>query len=110
MHHIAGRKRRQDALRILGRRVLPGGLLVVTYWRVASQARFRDRFVEPEDELEPGDALLRWDDTGMRYVHQIQPDEFEEHLALDDFTVEDRFLSDGATGDLNEYVLWRKDS
>ena len=67
LHHLPGFDTRRRTLERAAAAVAPGGLLALTCWQFADDARFENRRldwaseagVEPA-ELEPGDHLLRW--------------------------------------------------
>ncbi len=67
LHHLPGFDTRRRTLERAAAAVAPGGLLVLTCWQFADDARFGSRRldwaseagVDPA-ELEPGDHLLRW--------------------------------------------------
>lgn len=87
LHHIPCETRRRELLQNLARRVAPGGRLVVTVWQFGYDMRLEKRIlpwpdynaVAPEtinvDQLEPGDVIIRWQDTGYRYCHQASSEE-----------------------------------
>lgn len=94
LHHVPGRARRRALLETLLSHLTPRGLIVITCWRLARFARFRDRIVawerwnetaaEPIDpaKLEPGDHLLPFgENPGVRYVHFTHENETAELLA-----------------------------
>jgi hypothetical protein len=95
-------------------------MMVLTVWRFDRDPRFPDRCVPtarysqvaPEltrAELDPGDELLGFGQgaDALRYAHF--PTESELARLLCDLPVhlEDRFSSDGAGQQLNDYLLLR---
>lgn len=123
LHHVPGLELRCRLLAALGRRLAPGGLLAASLWRFGDRPRFRRRVVpwgtagngpaiDPA-RVEAGDHLLRWG-TGdaLRYCHAASEQEEEALAAAPALggTVEmvGRFDADGAAGDLNRYLLWRR--
>ena len=122
LHHVPSLSRRRSLLESLEQRLAPDGMMALTFWQFADHERFRRRFVgweeynrsasEPVDPatLEPGDHLLRWEETGCRYCHYAAPDEAAELVGSLNLEVVESFRADGAGGDLNLYYLLRKRS
>ncbi|MCB1055215.1 MAG: class I SAM-dependent methyltransferase [Acidobacteria bacterium] len=123
LHHVPGFELRRDLLAAMARRLAPAGALAVSLWRFGERPRFRRR-VAPWSEspetaglasarFEPGDHLLRWGSGGaVRYCHAVSSAE-EGLLAVAPeagapVELVDRFDADGAGGDLNRYLLWRR--
>ncbi len=123
MHHVPGRDLRLRVLRGLLDRTRPGGLVVVSFWqfmddeRLARKARrtAERALASPPwpdfspDQLEPGDHLLDWQDSGaLRYCHHATDDEISSLVAalspVGGREVE-RFSADGASGALNRYLV-----
>ncbi len=120
LHHIPGSARRRALLETLLGRLVPGGLLALTCWRLARFARFRDRIVawerwnetaaEPIDpaHLEPGDHLLPFgSETGLRYVHFAHQDETAELLAELPCETLATWTAAGKGGGQNRYFVVR---
>lgn len=121
LHHVPGRSERQALVRALAARLAPGGLLVLTLWRLDQDPRFSTRVVpfadynrsaaEPLalDQLEPGDTLLRWGNPGgpPRYCHFPDALESAQLVAAPTLQLVERFHADGRGGKLNEYALLR---
>jgi hypothetical protein len=111
--------RRRSLLDSLERRLAPDGLMVMTFWQFAGHERFRRRFMDWEEynrsasepidaaALEPGDYLLRWEETGCRYCHYAEPSEAAKLVESVDLEVVESFSADGAGGNLNLYYLLR---
>ena len=125
MHHLPDRTRRARFLEQAWRRVAPGGLLAISWWRFQRDPRFAsrclawdapeiagDEFLEALDpcELEEGDTLLRFgEEPGPpRYCHFASDEEIEVHLRA--FAAEpgisiERYDDDGDGRRLNHYAL-----
>ncbi len=128
LHHVPGLATRLELLQTLAGFCRPGGLLVVSVWRLDRQPRFADKVIPwteylgaeetagpPLDlnDLEPGDVLLGWsgDRSHPRYCHF--PDDAElvvwqqhfDRQHLDRPTVH-RWPADGADGATNLYLAW----
>ena len=127
MHHIPGQDSRTRLLESLLRQTRSGGYVVVSFWRfleneaLAKKARLTHAQALDElgldeeeiSELNTGDCFLGWKDTvgSYRYCHSFASAEIDELLAsvADRASVVDRFIADGRTNDLNEYVILRVD-
>jgi SAM-dependent methyltransferase len=124
LHHLPGFALRRQLVAALAQRLAPGGVLALAAWRFAGRSRFARRSLSWETfcrgesapidlaELEPGDHLLRWGDSGelraVRYCHETSDDELDRLTTALGLEAVDRFLSDGREGDLNRYVVLRR--
>lgn len=118
LHHLPGFGTRRRTLERAAAAVAPGGLLALTCWQFAHDARFENRRldwaseadVDPA-ELEPGDHLLRWgpaDTEGRRrYCHHTDEAELNRLVAGMSQVETDRYRSDGPGGRQNLYSLQR---
>lgn len=124
LHHIPGLAQRRRFLRQLADRCRPGGLLVVSIWRLDQQPRFASKVLDwhhylaeqsqardvlDVDDLEAGDYLLTWSGNRShpRYCHfpdDAEIDDWIDHLGL---PVVDRWRADGAGGTTNLYLAFR---
>lgn len=120
LHHVPGGTQRRSLLSTLLASLAPGGLLVLTCWRLARFARFRDRIVSWEEwnangelpidieRLEPGDHLLAFGhETGVRYVHFTHEDETPLLLAELPCETVATWTADGQDGGNNRYFVVR---
>jgi len=121
LHHVPGRERRRRLLRGLGARLAPNGILALATWQFEAFERFRSRLTpwpeynrtasDPIDtaQLEPGDHLLPWGESGAthRYCHFASEDETRELLKDLSFEIVDSYVSDGREGNLNRYFICR---
>jgi len=122
LHHVAGFDARAGLLAEAAARVVSGGVLAFTVWRFVESPRLRARIApwgeearagaEPvaAGDLEAGDHLLRWGQQPglLRYCHHTDSAELDRLVASVGLTCLDRFLCDGRSHDLNEYVVLRK--
>lgn len=130
MHHIPSFEARRALLALLGAQLASGGLLVATFWRFAEDERLRTRRLSWEDynaraaapidlgQLESGDHLLRFgarpgaEGRVPRYCHFTDDAETERLIACteksSDLALETCFRADGRSGDLNEYLIFRR--
>jgi hypothetical protein len=114
---VPGRERRRALLEACAARVAPGGRLVLTTWRRAPHERavdwnsYSSRAGMPIDcsQLEPGDRLIPWGngDDVVRYFHSFDDAEIEGLVRDLPLVAERRYRADGATGDQNEYFVFR---
>ena len=121
LHHLPLPEHRALALRALVEGVRPGGLVAVSLWqlshseRLLAKARQTTREQLPRLGLGPlavGDFLLGWQGSTdvLRYCHDFSEDEVDE-LAVSVAPLARevaRFSADGATGDLNRYLVLRR--
>lgn len=113
LHHFPGRALRQRLVADMARLLAPGGVLALSTWQFLAADRFVDKLVPWEAigltaaDVEPGDALLPWNQgaPAVRYVHQLDMDEVEQLAGAAHLRVVDSFRADGKEGNLNLYVL-----
>jgi len=123
LHHVAGFARRRALLSAMAAALQPGGMLWLSFWQFGRDERLRRRRLSWEEHnrtaahpidpagLEEGDFLLRWgdEDSGaVRYCHDTGPGEAESLLHGIDLDLEERFLDDGPSGNLNLYLVLRR--
>jgi SAM-dependent methyltransferase len=118
LHHIPGRARRAELVRMLADRVAPSGLLVFTTWRFHEFPRFQRRLLPWDADLagrvEPGDYLLDWrrgrhaDLPALRYCHALDDDEEAALIAASGLRPIMAFRADGEGDRANSYVVLRR--
>jgi 2-polyprenyl-3-methyl-5-hydroxy-6-metoxy-1,4-benzoquinol methylase len=115
LHHFPGYVLRQRLIADLRSLLAPGGILALSTWQFLTAARLAGKQadwaavgVDPAD-LEPGDALLPWNQGvhALRYVHQLDLAEVQTLAAAAGLRVLDTFRADGKEGNLNLYALLR---
>ena len=122
LHHIPSLEYRRKLIAYLSKKTCPNGVLVFTIWRFDQSERFHSKIISWQDynrratdkidtrELEPGDYLMSFGDTGgvARYCHA--PDENEVDVLTDSLGLKRiaQFSADGKTNDLNEYHVFLK--
>lgn len=116
-HHLPAFETRIRLMGDLAARLAPGGVFAMSNWQFLRSARLQQRVVPwlvlnlTEAYVEPGDHLLAWERKGrrgLRYVHLLNEAEARylgEHAGL---AVTEVFSSDGASGQLAEYVVMKK--
>lgn len=120
VHCVPSERLRRALLEAAAARVAPGGALVFTVWRYDRDPRFSARRLAPERwsalvpeldgrDLEPGDELLGFgpDPQVVRYCHFPGDAELARLTADLPLPLHARFLADGASQQLNEYLILR---
>jgi tRNA (uracil-5-)-methyltransferase TRM9 len=113
LHHFPGHVLRQRIVADLAGLLAPQGVLALSTWQFGSIDRFVEKQVAWDqiglaaEDVEPGDALLPWNQGvhALRYVHQLDLAEIEQLAAGAGLRVVDSFRSDGKEGNLNLYTL-----
>jgi len=113
-HHLPGYELRAAVLSKLAQHLAPGGRIALSNWQLTRGERHPQR-LEPwstaglrTDDLEPGDYLLSWERKGrhgLRYVHELSPDEMGRLAAGAGREISGTFAADGVSGDLSEYIV-----
>ena len=115
LHHIPSTELRLNFLRVVHRLVNEKGFFAHSNWQFLNSERLKAR-IQPwtsvsmsESELDTGDYLLDWRNggEGRRYVHHFDEKELGELAGASGFRVIDAFLSDGETGNLGLYQIWK---
>ena len=113
MHHIPQRKRRQAILSELASHLKPNGMLMLSTWQFATNARQKRKITDwsninlTADDVEPGDYLLTWNRAGFGYryccmVDVAQTAELAQNAGL---KIVKQYLEDGKERDLSLYTL-----
>ena len=113
LHHFPGLALRQRIMADLAHLLATHGILAMSTWQfltserlAAKQVEWAELGIDPTD-VEPGDALLPWNQGtyAVRYVHQLELDEVETLARGAGVRVIDTFRADGKEGNLNLYTL-----
>ena len=113
LHHFPGLALRQRLVADLASLLAPGGVLALSTWQFLAAERIADKVVpwstlglDPAD-VEPGDALLPWNQGAhaLRYVHHLDLPEIEALAAATNLRIQDTWQADGKEGNLSLYVL-----
>lgn len=128
MHHLPTAAMRKQVIDLLISHTVPGGFIVISFWEflnneaLARKAKLthKQALVDLElsayeqDQLSERDFFLGWKETqsSYRYCHSFSSEEIDallEPFIAQDHRVEvvSRFLADGRTHNLNEYVVLR---
>jgi SAM-dependent methyltransferase len=113
LHHAPGYALRAQVVQSLATLVAPTGVLIFSHWQFLRSERFVRKQIAWQTigltsaEVEPGDALLPWQQGGyaVRYVHQIDEAEMTTLAQAAGLQVLTSFYADGKEGNLNLYVV-----
>jgi SAM-dependent methyltransferase len=117
LHHIPSTELRLDILRVVNQLLRENGLFIHSNWQFLNSEKLRAR-IQPwtavsisEADVDPGDYMLdlRSNGKGLRYIHHFDEKELEELASASHFNIIDTFYSDGQTGNLGIYQIWKPD-
>lgn len=117
LHHLPGYALRRQVIGAMAGLLADKGVLILSNWQFLTSERFAQKQIDWQSigltaqEVEPGDALLPWQQGGfaVRYVHQIDETEVSQLAHEVGLALVDTFYADGKEGNLNLYsVLQRK--
>jgi SAM-dependent methyltransferase len=115
LHHIPSAELRLDILRVVHQLLKEDGIFLHSNWQFLNSEKLKAR-IQPwqavgldDSDVDPEDYLLDWRSggKGLRYVHHFDEQELGDLAEESNFTVVDTFYSDGETGDLGLYQIWR---
>ena len=116
LHHIPSRQLRLNILQTVRQLLKPNGHFIHSNWQFLNSEKLKSRIqdwskagLSPND-VDPNDYLLDWRSggEGLRYVHHFDETELAELAQATGFQVRDVFYSDGETGNLGLYQIWRR--
>lgn len=118
MHHLALPEHRARLLEALVAAAAPGGLVAVSFWQLSRSDRLLAKAQATTAKMLPvlgigpldeGDYLLGWQRRTdvLRYCHDFSEAQIDELVASVAPVAREvaRFSADGATGNLNRYVV-----
>jgi SAM-dependent methyltransferase len=122
LHHIPGSEARMAVLAHVRQLLKPGGLFIHSEWQFQNSPRLLERCLPWSlvdlhgEDLENGDTLLDWryslpgqsETIGYRYVHLFDEPELAEMALQSGFQILKSWYSDGKTGNLAIYQVWRR--
>jgi 2-polyprenyl-3-methyl-5-hydroxy-6-metoxy-1,4-benzoquinol methylase len=113
LHHIPSRELRLGILQTVRQLLKPDGIFIHSNWQFLNSERLKAR-IQPWEagsswDVDAGDYLLDWRSggEGLRYVHHFDEAELAELAQASRFDVIDTYYSDGETGNLGLYQVWR---
>jgi SAM-dependent methyltransferase len=115
LHHIPSMELRVNVLRTVHQLLKSDGLFIHSNWQFLNSEKLKAR-IQPwavaaisESDVDAGDYLLDWRSggAGLRYVHHFNEVELQDLAATTDFQIQDVFYSDGETGNLGLYEIWK---
>ena len=118
LHHIPSREIRLDILQTVHQLLKPNGLFIHSNWQFLNSEKLKAR-IQPweavsisKSDVDANDYLLDWrsEGEGLRYVHHFDENELQELAETTDFKIKDTFYSDGKTGNLGLYQIWKTGS
>jgi len=115
LHHIPSVDLRLNILRAVHKLLSADGLFIHSNWQFLNSEKLKAR-IQPWEaaaiygyEVDEGDYLLDWRSggAGLRYVHHFDEGELQELANATGFEVTETFYSDGESGNLGLYQVWK---
>jgi len=115
LHHIPSVELRLNILHAVHQLLKPDGLFIHSNWQFLNSEKLKGR-IQPweaaavsELDVDAGDYLLDWRSggAGLRYVHHFSGSELQELAGVMGFKIIETFYSDGESGDLGLYQVWK---
>jgi tRNA (uracil-5-)-methyltransferase TRM9 len=118
LHHIPSEEIRLNLLQAVHGLLAEDGKFVLSNWQFLNSEKLRNRIQDwsktglSTADVDPGDYLLDWRSggEGLRYVHHFSEHELNSLAQATGFTIQDTFYSDGESGSLGLYQIWKKDA
>ena len=115
LHHVPSYELRLEIMRVVNQLLKKDGLFIHSNWQFLNSEKLTGR-IQPWEaadlsasDVDSGDYLLDWRSggKGLRYVHHFEEGELAELAKASQFEVLDTFYSDGETGNLGLYQVWK---
>ena len=115
LHHIPSHQLRLDIIKAVHDILQPNGLFIHSNWQFLNSERLKAR-IKPWDvaaiqksDVDAGDFLIDWRSggNGLRYVHHFDEVELQDLADTAGFQIAEGFYSDGETGNLGLYQVWK---
>lgn len=118
LHHIPSHELRLNILNTVHQLLKPDGLFIHSNWQFLNSEKLKARIQPWETSavsgaaVDAGDYLLDWRSggIGLRYVHHFNEEELSQLAEEANFEMINRFYSDGESGNLSVYQIWKKSS
>jgi tRNA (uracil-5-)-methyltransferase TRM9 len=115
LHHIPSEEIRLDLLRTVRTLVEEDGKFILSNWQFLNSDKLKARIKPWEQaavqasDVDAGDYLLDWRSggEGLRYAHHFTESELSALAKATGFEVIETFHSDGESGDLGLYQVWK---
>jgi tRNA (uracil-5-)-methyltransferase TRM9 len=115
LHHIPSRDLRLNILNTVHQLLKPDGLFIHSNWQFLNSEKLKARIQDwskaglSPAEVDINDYLLDWRSggAGLRYVHHYNESELQELAEATGFQITDTFYSDGESGNLGLYQIWK---
>ncbi len=117
LHHFPDKNYRAALFQRTTGLLAPEGQLLLSVWQLFNDPRMSAHVLPwnaveiDEGDLETGDYLIDWRAGGhidQRYVHVFTPEELRALGFAAGLELQDEFSSDGKSGKLALYQIWRK--
>jgi SAM-dependent methyltransferase len=117
LHHIPMEEIRLNILHAAHGLLVEDGHFILSNWQFLNSEKLKGRIQDwskvglSSADVDPGDYLLDWRSggEGLRYVHHFSEEELASLAGATGFRVQDTFYSDGESGDLSLYQVWKID-
>jgi SAM-dependent methyltransferase len=115
LHHIPSTELRLNILQTVHQLLKEDGIFLHSNWQFLNSEKLKAR-IQPWEaarlsgsEVDAGDTLLDWRSggKGLRYVHHFNEEELRTLAESSRFRVVETFYSDGDTGNLGLYQIWK---
>jgi tRNA (uracil-5-)-methyltransferase TRM9 len=115
LHHIPSDEIRLDILRTVHDLLAKDGMFIHSNWQFLNSEKLQARIKPWEyaavqgSEVDAGDYLLDWRSggEGLRYAHHFSESELSALAKATGFRVQNTFYSDGESGNLGLYQVWK---